>query len=65
MPTESSKLLISDRRNCVGDDIIEACECLKAWQKEGFLHSEEVEDMEVMLQGLQEQDLSVAKARKN
>jgi hypothetical protein len=26
-----AKLLISDQQNCLGDDIIQACECLKSW----------------------------------
>ena len=32
----STKLLISDRRNHLGDDIIEAVECLKSWSMAGF-----------------------------
>ena len=32
----STKLLISDRRNNLGDDIIEAIECLKTWSLAGF-----------------------------
>jgi len=61
----SSKLLLSDRRNRLGDDVIEACECLKAWQKEGFLLSKEVEEMEEMLKGLEERGMSLEKAKSN
>ncbi|KAH0604073.1 uncharacterized protein H6S33_007104 [Morchella sextelata] len=52
----SSKLLISDRRNRLGDDIIEASECLKSWAAEGLVLSEEVSDisqMELMLRDLE------------
>jgi hypothetical protein len=31
----SSKLLISDRRNRLGDDVICAVECMKSWEKAG------------------------------
>ena len=45
MPTcqclfSSAKLLISDRRARLGDDVIEAVECLKSWAKAGFLFGE-------------------------
>lgn len=50
----SSKLLLSDRRNRLGDDIIEACECLKAWKREGFLISSEILAVETMLLDLEE-----------
>lgn len=38
--------------------MIEACVCLKAWEREGFILNQEVEDMEQMLQGLEERDIS-------
>ena len=50
----SSKLLLSDRRNRLGDDIIEACECLKTWECEGFLISSEILAVETMLLDLEE-----------
>ena len=59
----SSGLLISDRRNRLGDDVIEACECLKAWQRDGFLLSQEVQDIEELLQWLEEQGISNEKAK--
>ena len=60
----SSKLLLSDRRNRLGDDVIEACECLKAWQREGFLLSQDVEDMERMLGDLEDQGMSLEKTKR-
>jgi len=54
MYNSSSKLLLSDRRNREGDDIIEACECLKAWEQEGFLISSEILAVETMLQDWEE-----------
>jgi len=33
----SAKLLISDLQNLLGDDIIEAAECLKSWAKQGLI----------------------------
>jgi len=36
--TQSTKLLLSDRRNRLGDDIIEASECLKSWAQESFIY---------------------------
>lgn len=50
----SSQLLLSDRRNRLGDDIIEACKCLKAWVREGFLISSEILAVETMLLDLEE-----------
>ena len=54
MYLSSSKLLLSDRRNRLGDDIIEACECLKTWEREGFLISSEILAVETMLLDLEE-----------
>ena len=54
MHPSSSKLLLSDRRNSLGDDIIEACECLKAWEREGFLISSKILAVETMLLDLEE-----------
>jgi len=54
MYNSCSKLLLSDQRNRLGDDIIEACECLKAWEQEGFLISSEILAVETMLQDLEE-----------
>ena len=35
----SSKILISDRRNKLGDSVIQAVECLKSW---GLVKAEEI-----------------------
>lgn len=59
----SSKLLLSDRRNRLGDDVIEACECMKAWQKDGFLLSQDVNNMERMLADLEQRAMSLEKAK--
>ena len=51
-----TKLLISDRRNCLGDDIIEAVECLKSWSMAGFGFAgigSESKEMENTLQALE------------
>jgi len=31
-----TKLIISNRPNCLGDDVIEAIECMKSWWLAGF-----------------------------
>jgi hypothetical protein len=51
----SSKLLISDRRNHLGDDVICAVECLKSWEKAGIVESNEVKKLEEMLRALERQ----------
>jgi hypothetical protein len=38
---------------------------MKAWQREGFLLSQEVEDMEHMLFDLEEQEISLERASDN
>ena len=37
LPLNSTKLLLSDRRNCLGDDVIETLEGLKSWIDDGFV----------------------------
>ena len=37
LPLHSTKLLLSDRRNRLGDDVIEASEGLKCWIDDGFV----------------------------
>jgi len=34
----SSKLLLSDHGNQLGDDLIEASECLKSWDSDGLVN---------------------------
>ena len=52
----STILLISDRWNCLGDDIIEAVECLKSWSIAGFGFAgigSEIKEMENTLKALE------------
>ena len=37
----STKKLITPERNALADDIIEACECLKAWWKNSLIEQQE------------------------
>jgi hypothetical protein len=51
----SAKLLICDQRNRLGDDIIDASECLKSWVKQGLIFATTESDivrMEQMLRDL-------------
>ena len=57
----STKLLISDRRNWLGDDIIEAIECLKSWSLAGFGFAgsrSEIKEMENTLKALEVHSLA-------
>jgi len=49
----SSKILLSDRRNRLGDDVIAAVECLKSWSKEGLVEALEIENLQLMLTALE------------
>ena len=49
------KLLISDRQNSLGDDVICEVECMKSWEKAGIVESNEVRKLEEMLQALERQ----------
>jgi len=52
----SSKLLITDRRNRLGDDIIEASKCLKSWAACGIVYggiNSDVNRMEGTLKALE------------
>jgi hypothetical protein len=40
-----AKLLISDQRNQLGDDIIQASECLKSWVQQGLIFGTTESDM--------------------
>jgi len=51
----SSKMLISDRRNLLGDDVICAVECMKSCEKASIVESNEVRKLEEMLQALERQ----------
>jgi len=50
----SAKLLISDRRNRLGDDIIQASECLKSWVQQGLIFGTTESDMVQMEQMLKD-----------
>jgi hypothetical protein len=50
-----SKLLISDRRNLLGDDIICVVECMKSWENAGIMESREFRKLEEMLRALERQ----------
>ena len=52
----STKRVISDRRNRLGDEVIEAIECLKSWSYAGFGFAgigSEIKDMENTLKALE------------
>jgi len=54
--SHSSKLLLTDRRNRLGDDIIEASECLKSWLSSGIVYggvNSDVNHMESTLKALE------------
>jgi len=48
-----SKILLSDRRNGLGDDVIAAVECLKSGSKEGLVEAPEIEKLQLMLTALE------------
>ncbi|KAK5087252.1 hypothetical protein LTR70_007379 [Exophiala xenobiotica] len=52
----STKILVSERWNRLGDDIIEASECLKAWQKKQLTptYHQDIRKMDEMLDDLDE-----------
>ena len=61
----SSKILISDQQNQLKDDIIEALECLKSWEKDGLLfdNSMAISHMDQMLDDLEEQSRHIHTSR--
>jgi len=54
-----TKIMLSDRRCHMGDDILEAVKCLKSWQRDGMIAAtkEDVKAIEQMLATLCEEDL--------
>jgi hypothetical protein len=54
-----AKITLSDRRCRMGDDAVEAVECLKSWQRDGLIAAtrDEIKAIEVMLNALCEEDL--------
>jgi len=55
----AAKITFSDRRCRMGDDVLEAVECLKIWQRDGMIVAtkEDVKTIEQMLDALCEEDL--------
>ena len=53
---ESCKITLTDHRNRLGDDILEAIECLKSWLKIADQEARILEDLIISLQGGIESD---------
>jgi hypothetical protein len=55
----AAKITLTDRRCRMGDDSIEALECLKSWQRDGLIAAtkQDIKDVEDMLNALCEEDL--------
>jgi len=54
-----AKITLSDRRCRVGDDAVEAVECLKSWQRDGLIAAagDYIRAVEEMLNALCEEDV--------
>ena len=52
----SCKITLTDRRNRLSDDILEAIECLKSWLKIADQEAYILEDLIISLQGGMESD---------
>ena len=54
-----AKITLSDRRCRMGDDALEALECLRSWQRDGLIAGtrEDIKAVEEMLHALYEEDL--------
>jgi len=54
-----AKITLSDRRCRMGDDAVEAVECLKSWQRDGLIAAtrDDIMAIEEMLNALCEEDL--------
>jgi hypothetical protein len=55
----SAKITLDDRRCQLGDDAINALECLKSWQRDGLITEShaEIRELEAMLKALCSQQL--------
>ena len=53
------KITITDRRCSLGDEAINALECLKSWQRDGLIsaHHEEIRQLETTLDALCEAEM--------
>ena len=49
----SGKNLITDRRGRLGDEVIEAIECMKSWRKAGLISEKSLLEVEGMLRDLE------------
>lgn len=56
----SASLTITDRRNCLGEDTIEAIECQKSWLHSGIISFGGAEEMRKMLDQLQIQQHGIS-----
>jgi hypothetical protein len=58
-----AKITISDRRCRLGDNIIEALECCKSWEREGLISGvhTEINEMEHMLEALYQESMAKEK----
>ena len=54
-----AKITLSDRRCRMGDDALEALECLQSWHRDGLIAGtrEDIKAVEEMLHALCEEDL--------
>jgi hypothetical protein len=54
-----AKITLSDRRYRMGDDALEALECLKSWQRDGLIAvtRKDIKAVEEILHALYEEDL--------
>ena len=56
----STGLMVTDRRNRLKEDIIEAAECMKSWQADGGLVGfEETEQVRNMLEQLEVKEMAL------
>jgi len=55
----AAKITLSDRRRRMGDDVLEAVECLKSWQRDGMIAAtkEDIKTIEQMLAAVCKEDL--------
>jgi len=59
----STGLMITDRRNRLKEDIIEAAECMKSWQADGGLVGfQDIDQVRIMLEQLEAKGMSLESA---
>ena len=52
----TGKSLITNERNRLADDVIDAIECLKSWWKAGPIDEAKLEGVEIIMKDLAERD---------